>query len=458
MLNISKNSINDAVDLQSFKSYKALKKGRVNKVSIGLVLLIIIISACTLFLPWTQNIQVKGYVTTQLPSQKPQGVQSIISGKIEKWYVQEGDYVAKGDTIIFISEVKSEYFDPDLLERTDEQLTAKDLSIQSYEQKINALSQQAKTLEQSKLLKLQQTDNKILQTLNKIEADSMSLVALKAQQEIEQNQFQRINELYDKGLKSLSELQAKELKVQANKAKVNAQENKLMVKRNELINFKIELSSIEQEYNDKILKTRSDKQSAIAAKEDAIGSFSKLKSTKSNYTQRQEYYHITAPQDGYITKILKKGMGEIVKESTNIATIMPASYDLATEMYIKPQDLPLIKKNDAVRLRFDGWPALVISGWPESSTGVFSGKVAVIDQFISENGFYRVLVFPDLEDRSWPENLRVGTGTQSFILLSNVPVWYEFWRQLNGFPANFYDEIEKKSDAVKQKVPLRKVK
>ena len=38
--------------------------------------------------------------------------------KKESWYVQEGDYVVKGDTILFISEVKDQYFDPEILIRT----------------------------------------------------------------------------------------------------------------------------------------------------------------------------------------------------------------------------------------------------------------------------------------------------------------------------------------------------
>ena len=40
------------------------------------------------------------------------------SGIIEEIFVEEGDYVEKGDTILFISEIKSEYFDPNLVART----------------------------------------------------------------------------------------------------------------------------------------------------------------------------------------------------------------------------------------------------------------------------------------------------------------------------------------------------
>ena len=54
-----------------------------------------------LFLPWTQNVTGKGNVTTLKLGQRPQAIQSIIAGRIENWYIKEGDFVNKGDTIVF---------------------------------------------------------------------------------------------------------------------------------------------------------------------------------------------------------------------------------------------------------------------------------------------------------------------------------------------------------------------
>jgi len=34
----------------------------------------------------------------------------------------------------------------------------------------------------------------------------------------------------------------------------------------------------------------------------------------------------------------------------------------------------------------------------------------------------------------------MGTGAVSFALLKDVPIWYELWRQINGFPPDFYQE------------------
>ncbi len=66
-----------------------------------------------LFLPWTQNISGQGLVTTLTPDQRPQTFNLKYLVELKQWFVKEGDYVKKGDTILRISEVKSDYFDID---------------------------------------------------------------------------------------------------------------------------------------------------------------------------------------------------------------------------------------------------------------------------------------------------------------------------------------------------------
>jgi multidrug resistance efflux pump len=458
MLNISENSIKDFINLNDFDSYHLLKKSNVKSLTLWLIIGLMVILTICLFLPWTQNVRSKGYVTTRSPEQRPQAIQSVIAGRLENWFVQEGDYVEKGDTIVYISEVKSEYFDPELLSRTSEQIDAKSQSIESYNQKMIALQNQYNAIEQNLDNKREQTFNKIQQAYNKISMDSIDLVAYNTNLEIAKNQLSRTKELYDKGLKTLTELQEKQYKAQSATAAVNVQENKLLNQRNELINLKIELQAIDQEYAEKLAKTLSEQQSALSAKLESVAATSKLRNEFSNYNERQKFYYITAPQSGYITKTIRKGVGEIVKEGTDIATIVPDNYDLAIEIYTKPQDIPLLSINDLVQIRFDGWPAIVISGWPASSTGVFTGRIVAIDKFISENGQYRVLISPYKQKKNWPEKLSIGTGAEAFILLNEVPIWYEVWRQLNGFPRDFYNSEEENKTELKQKAPIKSVK
>ena len=112
------------------------------------------------------------------------------------------------------------------------------------------------------------------------------------------------------------------------------------------------------------------------------------------------------------------------------------------ELYVKPIDLPLVQKGGKVMLFFDGWPTVVFSGWPNMSYGTFPGEVVALDYDISSNGMYRVLV-AETEEELWPEQLKAGSGARGMMLLNNVPLWYEAWRQLSGFPPDYYTSDKK---------------
>ncbi|TDL99169.1 MAG: biotin attachment protein [Flavobacteriaceae bacterium] len=440
MLKITHNTISEYLSNRTFSSIEKIQKENNNKKYLLLLSFLLLLFIVVQFLPWTQNIQAKGEIVSRFPDQGPQTVQTIIGGRIEKWYVKEGDQIKKGDTLVFLSEVKSEYFDPNLIQRTQEQLNAKDLSIGAYENKVSAIENQARALEQALIIKKNQTQNKLVQAKNKIEIENAELQNINKNNQIAQNQYQRIRSLYQKGLKTLSELQEKELKYQETLAKVSIQQNKLNNAQNEYYNLELELSAIERDYSEKIAKANSDKQSALSQSLEGRAESAKLRSSVSNYSQRQKMYYVTAPQDGYVSSLISTGIGQTLKEGEEIARIVPDKNNIVAQFKLSPQDIPLVSKEGKVRMRFDGWPSLVISGWPETSTGVFEGHVIAIDQFLTSDGYYRVLVQPNDKYKPWPIELRMGTGTQGFFLLKTVPVWYEIWRQLNGFPADYYRE------------------
>ncbi len=164
-----------------------------------------------------------------------------------------------------------------------------------------------------------------------------------------------------------------------------------------------------------------------------------------------------APQDGQVIKARKAGINEIVKEGDMIVEIVPQNFDLAVEIWVKPMDLQLLNIGQKVRFMFDGFPAIVFSGWPAASYGTFGGKIAAIESNVSNNGKFRVLVAEDKEDRPWPKELRLGGGSVAFALLKDVPVWYELWRQINGFPPDFYKEQQEGKDAKEKKTEQHKL-
>lgn len=438
MLNISKHSVQNNIDLQQFKSGKYIANKKHATFFNKFLFVFAVLGIVTLFLPWTQNISSRGLVTTLQLNQRPQTVQSQIPGRIEEWYVREGDFVKKGDTILRISEIKSDYFDAQLAKRTNDQILAKSASEKAYRNKTKALQRQITALQNERDLKLQQAKNKVLQAFLQVKSDSIDFETAKLNTRIAQRQFERVSMLENEGLKALKDVETKKIKLQETQAKEISQQNKLLSSKNDIINAKVEISRISMSYTDKISKIESDVFSAESNELDTKAQVSKLQSNFANYTKRSSLLFITAPQDGYINKAIVGGIGAAFKEGADLVGIMPNIYDLAVETFVKPIDLPLIHIGEKVRVQFDGWPAIVFNGWPNLSYGTYGAKVVAIENYISENGKYRVLLAPDEIDHPWPDAIRVGSGAQTIALLEDVPIWFELWRQLNSFPPNYY--------------------
>ncbi|OBX27052.1 multidrug resistance efflux pump [Gelidibacter algens] len=446
MLNISHNKVDKLFDMSLYVSGKRVLQVKYfkifNRLLIGFAVFIFIL----LFMPWTQTINGTGQVTTLKLDQRPQTIQSPIPGRIEKWFVQEGDFVKKGDTILEISEVKSDYFDPNLVQRTGDQIAAKSSSVVSYTGKVKALERQIEALNTESLLKLEQARNKLTQSKLKVKTDSIDLEATRTNFNIAQSQYERTVQLQEEGLKAVKDVEEKRLKLQETQAKLLSQENKLLVSKNEVINAVVDISTVRASYNDKISKAQSDQFTAQSNQFDTEAQVSKLENAYSNYEIRNQMKYITAPQDGFINKALRGGLGEAFKEGEQLVGIMPSQFDLAVETYIKPIDLPLLHVGEKVRVQFDGWPAIVFSGWPDVSYGTYGAKVMAIENFISDNGKYRVLLAPDDKENAWPTAIRVGSGAQTLALLEDVPIWYELWRKINGFPPNYYKSSKSSTD------------
>jgi multidrug resistance efflux pump len=449
MLNISNTKIPIKVDLSQFKSGRHVFHKKHYKHFNRFLFGFSVIGIITLFLPWTQNIKSNGAVTTLKPNQRPQTIQSQIPGRVEEWFVQEGDFVKKGDTILRISEVKSDYFDSRLVERTSNQIDAKSSSVDAYQFKIDALNRQIVALKSEEKLKFRQAKNKLLQAYLKAKSDSIDFEAAKINATIAKSQYQRTITLQKEGLKAVKDVEDKNLKLQETNAKLIAQENKLLTSLNNIINAQVDVSKINTTYVDKISKAQSDLYTATSNHLETQIQVSKLENSQANYKIRSDLLYITSPQDGFINKAIIGGIGETFKEGQELLGIMPSFYELAVETFVSPNDLPLLHVGEKVRILFEGWPAIVFSGWPDQSYGSFGAKVVAIQNFISDNGKYRVLLAPDKKDDPWPRAIRIGSGAQTFALLEDVPIWYELWRQLNSFPPDYYKPIENKKKTKK---------
>lgn len=439
-------NIDEAVEHSTIKSYKKIY--RINKTSKvnRWVYAILGITIVVLLLPWTQNIRSRGAVTTLRQEERPQQINTVIAGRVSKWYIKEGDLVKAGDTILKLSEVKVEYFDPNLLSRTQEQIISKQQSAAGYMGKVNTATIQLDAILQNRDLKLQSIDNKIQQQLLKIISDSMDITAAINDFNVYKRQLDAGKIMLDSGAISLIDFEKRKVNYQNGFAKKVSAENKYLQSKQELQVLKIEKNSIYQDFNDKIAKTQGEKFSSISDASTTEAEVAKLKNLYASYDIRNQLYYILAPQDGQIIKAKKAGINEFIKEAEMIAEIVPTKIALAVELFVEPMDLTLINKGQKVRFIFDGFPVIVFSGWPNASYGTFGGVVAAIESNISTNGKFRILVAEDTaaNEKKWPKALQMGTGAQGIALLKNVPIGYEIWRNINGFPPEYYQYKESK--------------
>lgn len=425
--------------MEKFKSFNQIylrDKGPATKpwlIGLGLILLGV------LFLPWTQNIRSKGQITSLYQEQKPQKIYSPIAGKISRWWVKEGDFVEQGDTLAKISEIKAEYLDPKLISRTQEQLDAKKGTVSFYEQKVKSTEDQIANLRSSKALKQDQLNNKITALQQKLTGEKAELEAASNEYNLIKDQFERNQKMFKEGLISQTQFQQRNASMQNALAKKTISENKVNQTLQEIQNTKIELRGVDQEYSEKMNKAEGEKFQSLGMIETGKGDVAKLENQVASYTIRDGMYYILAPQSGQVINAKKAGIGEILKDGEELLTIVPQNTHYAVEMYVRPVDLPLVSPGQDVRFIFDGFPAIIFAGgWPDQSFGTFPGKIRAIENNIDEKGMFRVIVVENPKDKKWPKQIKMGAGAQGITLLNDVPLWYELWRNINGFPADFY--------------------
>ncbi len=425
--------------MEKYKSFAHIyRQGKSTEIKPWLIGFLLLLAAI-LFLPWTQNIRSKGSVTSLFQEQRPQKIYSPIAGKISKWWVKEGDFVKKGDTLAKITEIKEDYLDPNLVPRTQEQLNAKKSYLEFYAQKVQANQAQITNLKSSKTIKLEQLKNKIAQINQKLVGEKAELEAASNEALLIKDQFERNRKMFQEGLISQTQFQQRNAAAQNALAKKTIAENKVNQSLQDLRNANMEQGAIEQDYNEKINKAESDRLQSLSQIESGKGDVAKLENQVTNYTIRNGMYYIMASQDGQIIRAQKSGIGEIIKDGEELLTVVPTGNKYAVEMFVRPVDLPLLSPGQSVRFIFDGFPAIIFAGgWPDQSFGTFAGKILAVENTINDNGLFRVIVVEDPASKKWPPQIKMGAGAQGIALLNDVPLWYELWRNINGFPADFY--------------------
>lgn len=446
---ISKDLTYDFPAIQLARTGRFIRlMGRVTFVTLVLALV------AMFFVPWRQTAPGTGVVLALNPQERPQPVKSPAKGVISevKAGLREGSRVTKGQILLRLKPLADQQ-----VELLNQQISAAlskaasaELNVENTRNAIELQKLAGESMQRSLLDGLDAAEKKYEQSKNEIDAYRTKLTD-------KENQKRIAEEVVKEGIISQQDFFTKtqaaaEAKFNLEKAENKAKETKaaLEEKRQQVAAYEkdIELKnrSAEQKHNDAIQKL------AVANKELLI-----LKTKRSELDRLD----IPAPCSGVIQQWYGVEGADTVKEGDQLFVIVPETDNLGVEMKVTGNDMPLIKEGDKVRLQFEGWPAVQFVGWPSVAVGTFGGKVSRVFPTDDGKGNFRVLISPDNNadiDDGWPDDryLRQGVRANGWVLLNEVPLGYEIWRQLNGFPPTVADEEPTKDKKKGGKVKLPK--
>ncbi len=397
-----------------------------------------------MFVPWQQTITGSGRVMDFDPVNRQQTVEAPIKGRIHKWHVQEGSPVKKNQLIVEIRDP-----DPQKLPRLERQLANLVEKLEKGKEKVKEINRYIESLKEKRDAALEVVASKIEKAKQDVLAAKQTKVDYEAVVKQLRLDVARQTELNEKGLASDLKLQQVTQKYQSAMAKVKMAEAKIEGARKELAAVTKTRSAKTKEIAADIQKARSDLRGA----ESAVSAYEKDVEEQRIKVAQQETMQVRAPCDGTIHRLLANSSegGTVVKEGAKLAEIVPKLRRPVVELYIDGNDAPLIPalmrareehNQDEpiyVRLQFEGWPAVQFAGWPSVAVGTFGGKVMFVDPTDDGQNRFRILVEPldpSEDDQPWPdpELLRPGVRANGWVMLNRVPLGYEVWRRMNGFP------------------------
>ena len=398
--------------------------------------------AALLAAPWQQNLPSTGRVVAYAPAERQQLVEAPIDGRIVRWWVQEGSAVKAGDPLLEISDI-----DPNLVTQLETQRVALRAVLVAYGEKVKSTELQVGNLQTTRDMAVNAADAYVKMAEQKVISSQAALDAAEAGVRAAQFQYDRNKALLADGIVSRQDYEQAELRLEVAKRSNDGAKASLAAARNDLEGQKANLDKTRADAESKVNAAVGYLNEARGQAEDARVKLASLEVTLS----RQQSRVVNAPRDGTVLRLIVNGAGQTVKFTEPLLVLVPNTTDRAVELYVDGNDAPLITAGAPVRIQFEGWPAIQFVGWPAVAVGTFGGRVALVDSTDDGKGKFRILVSPDPSEPAWPDVrfLRQGVRAKGWVLLNNVTIGYELWRQLNGFPPVIAAEEPKSADGGK---------
>ncbi|WP_339941817.1 HlyD family secretion protein [Novipirellula rosea] len=385
-----------------------------------------------LFVPWRQTAPGIGTVVALDPQQRPHPVLSPSKGVVSyvKEGLREGSYVKQGELLLRLTPFAAEgvsQIDTQIIATESKQASA----VSSLE-----VAKQAAVLQESSGKNLAQSLKQDYQAAKqKWEQAKDEVTSIQAELSDKRNQLRIAEEVAVRGLVSKEELFSKRQAVESQLAKLNKAENAVHEQSAILLSKEEEIEAKLQEID---IKNRTASQKVLEQMQ-KINVIEKEILDLRNKRGELDRLEVTAPRSGFIQQWYGLTGSDTIKEGDQLFVIVPDTDELAVEMRVSGNDMPLLKEGDRVRLQFEGWPAVQFVGWPSVAVGTFGGKINRVFPTDDGMGNFRVVVTPDnhfTREDGWPDDryLRQGVRANGWVLLKQVPLGYEIWRQLNGFP------------------------
>ena len=445
---------------QAFRAHLLTKSPRpLLLLSLVFLLLVGLFATAMMVVPWRQTVIAHGQVAIYDPMQRPQPVDAQIKGQLVKLLVAEGQDVKKGQLIAVLDDRDSKYLDPQQQQRWQQQLEALSDKKAATESQVNALRGQAEALFDATSAALPSAEAKTSQTRQKLAVLRQQLRVGEQDVVTAKLQKERLEELFSQGLRSKRDLELAVQKLVETETYLQKMHGDLQLAETDIELAKLERAKIAAELSekqDKVAESIAKAQGELAELREKT---EKVRSEASALKVRNELQKVYAPIDGRIIKMSEVGPGHMIKEGDTLATIVPPQQELSVELYVRGLDSPLVEVGRPVRLMFEGFPAVPFPGWPWAAVGTFGGIVTVIDPVATdskEKSGFRIWVRPDPTQPAWPtpEHLRIDSKVSGWVMLDDVPLYYEIWRQLNAFPAR--PALDASGEKVKIKPVIRR--
>ena len=494
----------DVTALHSMRLAQTPKIAR--RLAVAIVVGLILLPFGLIFIPWQQTVNGQGRAMAFDPVERTQFIVAPIEGRVKKWHVVEGQTVKTGDLLVEMLDI-----DPELNRRLETEAQALETQMTLALSGENEVERRITDLERSQKATLEQ-QQAIIREIERTEDERrQGIIAAEASYGVAKLEYDRMVEV-NKGGKDLIAVQivdnarrtmlTTEATVKAEKERLKQAGERLKAAQEFLVRIRADTDA----------QIKGERIALVRASSEVQGVTQRIQLTN-NRIARQRQQTIYSPVDGQIFRITANAEGQLIRTGERMATLVPTikrgterdraiaeqgtstlglllgaslapvaggpqsiaslappeamnaltrrdDPGIVAELFIDGNDLPLVREGDRVRLQFEGWAAVQFVAFPQAAEGTFGGLVHLVDPTSNDKGEFRLLVRPDPNDRPWPAQdlLRQGVRAQGWVLLEQpVPLWWELWRQLNGFPP--IRSIEKKDETgALGPVPPRKKK